>query len=78
MTLWQFAYRFGRMTPGGIRLHMPLTHSQLACAQRPSVTTAIACPRDPGDIALTARHRRLLRGKWPSCLSAAADDAAGV
>ena len=30
MTLWQFAYRFGRMTPGGIRLHMPLTHSQLA------------------------------------------------
>ena len=65
ITLWQLAGRFGRVTPDGIRLHLPVTHSQLAeivCAQRPSVTTAIARMRDQGQVVLTARHQWLLRG----------------
>ncbi len=44
LTLWQLASRFGRVTPGGYKLSLRLTHSQLAeivAAQRPSVTTAL-------------------------------------
>jgi CRP-like cAMP-binding protein len=72
ITLWQFAYRFGRVTPDGIRLHLPVTHSQLAeivCAQRPSVTTAIARMRDHGQVVLTSRHHWLLRGDPPHRLT---------
>ncbi len=29
ITLWQLAYRFGHVTPDGIRLQLPLSHSQL-------------------------------------------------
>jgi CRP/FNR family transcriptional regulator, cyclic AMP receptor protein len=81
ITLWQLAYRFGRVTPDGIRLHLPVTHSQLAevvCAQRPSVTTAIARLRDQGQIVLTARHQWLLRGDPPARLAAVDGGATGI
>lgn len=44
LTLWQLASRFGKVTPGGYKLSLRLTHTQLAeivAAQRPSVTTAL-------------------------------------
>ena len=44
LTLWALAERFGRDTPDGITLHLPITHQQLAeivAAQRPSVSTAL-------------------------------------
>lgn len=44
LTLWQLASRFGKVTPGGYKLALRLTHTQLAeivAAQRPSVTTAL-------------------------------------
>jgi CRP-like cAMP-binding protein len=44
LTLWQLASRFGKVTPGGYKLCLRLTHTQLAeivAAQRPSVTTAL-------------------------------------
>ena len=77
ITLWQFAYRFGCVTPHGIRLHLPVTHSQLAeivCAQRPSVSTAITRLRDQGKVDLIARHHWLLRGDPPARLAGASPD----
>ena len=42
--LWHLADRWGRVTPDGVRLTLPLTHrvlGQLIGARRPSVTTAV-------------------------------------
>lgn len=42
--LWQLAQRFGRVTPEGVVLRLPLTHALLAdlsAARRPSVTIAL-------------------------------------
>ncbi len=44
MLLWQLAGRWGRVSPEGIRLTLPLSHSilaELVAARRPSVTTAL-------------------------------------
>jgi hypothetical protein len=44
LMLWQFAYRWGIVIPGGVALRIPLTHKQLAevvGAERPTVTTAL-------------------------------------
>ena len=75
VTLWELAYRFGRVTPDGIVLDLPLTHSQVAemvAAQRPSVSTALARLQDHGRVEHTARHRWLLCGDPPSTLAALA------
>ena len=75
VTLWELAYRFGRVTPDGIMLDLPLTHSQVAdmvAAQRPSVSTAFTRLRDRGRIVHAARHRWLLLGEPPSTLSSLA------
>lgn len=53
LTLWQLAYRFGHVGPDGIKLDLPLAHTQLAemvCAQRPSVSTALTRLRSRGRI----------------------------
>jgi CRP-like cAMP-binding protein len=75
VTLWELAYRFGRVTPEGIILDLPLTHSQVAemvAAQRPSVSTAFTRLQDHGRIVHAARHRWLLLGEPPSTLSSLA------
>jgi len=75
VTLWQLAYRFGRVTAEGTVLDLPLTHSQVAemvAAQRPSVSTALARLQSHGRVIHTARHRWLLRGDPPSTLSSLA------
>jgi hypothetical protein len=49
--LWHFADRWGRVTPDGVRLHLPLTHAQLANvieASRPTVSTAVGSLRRTG------------------------------
>jgi CRP-like cAMP-binding protein len=79
ITLWHLGYRFGRVTPDGILLDLPITHSQLAeivSAQRPSVTIALSRLRQQGNVSLTARHRWLLRGEPPPRLAASAGSAA--
>jgi hypothetical protein len=56
LTLWQLAYRFGHVSRDGIKLDLPLAHSQLAemvCAQRPSVSTALTRLRNRGRIAMS-------------------------
>jgi CRP-like cAMP-binding protein len=75
VTLWELAYRFGRVTREGIVLDLPISHSQLAdivAAQRPSVSTAVIRLEDQGQISRTARRTWLLRGTPPAMLSALA------
>jgi hypothetical protein len=51
LLLWHLASRWGRVEPGGIRLTLPLTHrllGQLAGAERPSVSHALARLADGG------------------------------
>jgi len=75
VTLWELAYRFGRVTREGIVVDLPISHSQLAdivAAQRPSVSTAVIRLEDQGQISRTARRTWLLRGSPPAMLSALA------
>jgi CRP/FNR family cyclic AMP-dependent transcriptional regulator len=75
VTLWELAYRFGRVTREGIVLDLPISHSQLAdivAAQRPSVSTAVIRLEDQGQLSRTARRTWLLRGTPPAMLSALA------
>jgi CRP/FNR family transcriptional regulator, cyclic AMP receptor protein len=61
LTLWHLAERFGRVTPQGIVVPLPLGHQRLADlvgAHRPSVTTAM------GDLQRDGRLSRRDRGHW--------------
>jgi CRP/FNR family cyclic AMP-dependent transcriptional regulator len=51
LLLWHLAARWGRVEPAGIRVALPLTHrllGQLAGAERPSISHALACLADAG------------------------------
>ena len=74
-TLWELGYRFGRVTPEGIVVELPISHSQLAdivASQRPSVSTAVVRLEGHGRIVRTARRTLLLRGDPPEMLSSLA------
>jgi CRP/FNR family transcriptional regulator, cyclic AMP receptor protein len=75
VTMWELGYRFGRVTPEGIVVELPISHSQLAdivAAQRPSVSTAVVRLENQGRIVRTARRTLLLRGEPPEMLSSLA------
>jgi CRP/FNR family transcriptional regulator, cyclic AMP receptor protein len=75
VTLWELAYRFGRVTREGIVVELPISHSQLAdivAAQRPSVSTAVVRLEDQGQISRTGRRTWLLRGSPPAMLASLA------
>lgn len=75
VTLWELAYRFGRVTSDGVTLELPITHTQLAemiAAQRPSVSTAVGRLQARGQAIRTDRHRWVLRGDPPKLLSSLA------
>jgi CRP/FNR family transcriptional regulator, cyclic AMP receptor protein len=70
-TLWELAYRFGRVTPDGIVVELPISHSQLAdivAAQRPSVSTAVVRLEDQRRLVRVARRTWLLSGSPPEAL----------
>jgi CRP/FNR family transcriptional regulator, cyclic AMP receptor protein len=72
VTLWGLAYRFGRVTPEGIQVKLPISHSQLAdivAAQRPSVSTAVVRLEDQGRLERVERRTWLLRGEPPEMLT---------
>jgi CRP-like cAMP-binding protein len=72
LTLWHLANRFGRVTPEGVSLRLPITHSQLAemvAAQRPSVSTAAARLQSQGRVTRSGRHEWLLCGSAPPKLT---------
>jgi hypothetical protein len=61
LTLWHVAERWGRVTPDGILVQLPLSHQRLADlvgAHRPSVTTAM------GDLAREGAVSRRDDGSW--------------
>jgi CRP-like cAMP-binding protein len=71
-TLWGLAYRFGRVTPDGVVLELPISHSQLAdivAAQRPSVSTAVIRLEGHGRLTRVARRTWLLLGSPPEILA---------
>lgn len=75
VTLWALADRFGRVTPDGIVVELPISHLQLAdivAAQRPSVSTAVARLEDHGRLERVARRTWLLRAPAPEMLTSLA------
>lgn len=61
--LWHLGERFGRVTPDGIAVRLPLTHERLAAlvgAHRPSVTTALTSLERDGLIVRTSDHQVVL------------------
>jgi CRP/FNR family cyclic AMP-dependent transcriptional regulator len=69
LVLWHLADRWGRVTPRGIEIELPLTHSLLAAvvgAHRPSVTNAVRRLADAGLIEPRSRARWILHGDPPA------------
>lgn len=61
LAFWHFADRWGRVTPDGVVVRLPLTHEALGTligARRPSVTTGLSALADRGLL------RPLVRGEW--------------
>jgi CRP/FNR family transcriptional regulator, cyclic AMP receptor protein len=68
LVLWHFADRWGRVTPQGIKIPLPLTHSLLALvvgAHRPSVTSAVRGLIEAGHLQRCPHSQWLLSGKPP-------------
>lgn len=65
LMLWQFAQRWGTVTPNGVLLDLPLTHELLASiigARRPSVSAAVRRLVERGELSPRPRSRWLLLG----------------
>jgi len=61
LALWNLADRWGRVTPSGVVVPVPLTHrllAQLTCLQRPTVTSALRT------LVADGRVQRLSDGGW--------------
>jgi hypothetical protein len=81
VTLWHYADRWGRVTPDGVLLYMPATHSMLAGivgSRRPSVTTALGRLEQQGALQRLADGRWLLFGKPPADFRRLHDDSAAA
>lgn len=77
-TLWALAQRLGRVTPEGITVTLPISHSQLADmvgAQRPSVSVALRRLQADGKVLRANREEWLLRGDAPEILTSLARQA---
>ncbi len=65
---WHLAERWGRMTPRGVVLPLPLTHEllgQLACLHRPTTSTALQRLVRAGEIARRPDRGWMLLGQPP-------------
>lgn len=68
LMFWHFADRWGRMTPDGAKIRLPVTHGALASvvgARRPSVTTALGRLQTEGHIQRLGDGTWLLHGAPP-------------
>ncbi|MDQ3676609.1 MAG: Crp/Fnr family transcriptional regulator [Actinomycetota bacterium] len=68
MLLWHLADRWGRMTPDGVLVTLPLTHELLAhltCMRRPTASTALGQLTRAGQLARHSDGSWLLTGSPP-------------
>jgi CRP-like cAMP-binding protein len=66
--LWHLGERFGKMTPEGVVVRLPLSHELMGAmiaARRPSVTTAMGQLEHQGLIVRRGRHEWVLKGEPP-------------
>ncbi len=71
LTLWHLAERWGKVTPDGIVVPLPLSHQRLAeivGAHRPSVTTAMGALAKAGRVSRRDDGNWLLHGDPPEKL----------
>ncbi|HWI09074.1 MAG TPA: helix-turn-helix domain-containing protein [Solirubrobacteraceae bacterium] len=69
MLFWHLAERWGRVTPGGVALALPLTHEllgDLVCLHRPTTSTALQRLTRAGEIARCADRGWMLLGEPPA------------
>lgn len=81
LVLWHFGDRWGRVTPDGILLDLPLTHQQLADVirtKRPSMTTAARVLEEQGHLSRPAPHCWVLHGHPPELLRRCRERAASA
>lgn len=79
--LWHLAERFGKMTPEGVVLRLPLSHELIGgmiAARRPSVTTAFGQLGESGLVVARGRHEWLLTGEPPDELHPVSAELAGL
>jgi len=73
LLFWHLSTHWGRVTPDGIVINLPLTHAQLALmvgSERPSVTTALGRLGEEGLITRLPSRGWLLQGPVPEDISA--------
>lgn len=71
LVLWHFADRWGRVTPDGTVLDLPVSHellAQVVASRRPSVTTALGALRKRGRIRRDGGGCWVLSGDPPAGL----------
>lgn len=71
LQLWQLAEQWGRVTPDGIEITVPVTHrllAELTGSRRPTVTSAIGRLRADGALTPLEGRRFLLHGPAPQSL----------
>jgi CRP-like cAMP-binding protein len=78
LALWRMAGRWGRVTPEGVLVELPLTHEMLGwmvAARRPAVTSAVGQLEREGRLRRPGPHVWLLTGHAPYWLEAATNEA---
>jgi DNA-binding transcriptional ArsR family regulator len=68
---WHLADRWGKVTPDGVRIEVPLSHGMIAKlvgSRRPTVTTAMGKLRDEGKILRPEEGAWILCGAPPEDL----------
>jgi hypothetical protein len=76
LSLWGLAERFGRVTPDGVLVPIPINHTMMARfvgAQRPTVSQAVGELVKRGDVVRLEDGGWLLRGSFPEHLLDGAD-----
>jgi CRP/FNR family cyclic AMP-dependent transcriptional regulator len=69
LALWQLADRWGKVTPAGVRVPVPLTHQllgEITCLQRPTVSSAVSRLTEAGAISRAPEGDWLLHSDPPA------------